>query len=129
VDLVADPGVDDVQVRHALVEAVQVPLAGALVELPVGGLLAGEAEVLGALGGRLVGPHVEVTVRGVAVGPGRLEPRVVHRGVVDDQVGDHPDAALAGGAQELDQVTQAAQPRVDAVEVGDVVAAVPVGEG
>ena len=48
-------------------------------------------------------------------------------GVVDHEVDDHPDAALAGGADELDEVAQRAEPRVDAVVVGDVVAVVAIG--
>ena len=65
----------------------------------------------------------------VRAGPGRPEPRVAVRGVVDDQVDDHPHAPVAGGADELDEVAVGAQPRVDAVEVGDVVAVVAVGRG
>src|SRR3712207_8872884 len=49
------------------------------------------------------------------------------RGVVDHQVGDDPHAPVLGGADDLDQVAVRAQPRVDAVEVGDVVAVVPLG--
>jgi hypothetical protein len=77
VDLVAHLGIGDVQVRHALVEPVQVVLSGALVEFPVGGLLAREDDVLGTVGGRLVDPAVEVAVRRGAVGARGLEPRVV----------------------------------------------------
>jgi hypothetical protein len=54
---------------------------------------------------------------------------VLDRRVVDDQVRDHPDPAVAGGADELDELPERAQPRVDAVEVGDVVAVVPVRRG
>src|SRR3712207_9431504 len=43
---------------------------------------------------------------------------------VDDQVGDDAHAAVGGGADHLDQVAVGAQSRVDAVEVGDVVAVV-----
>ena len=49
------------------------------------------------------------------------------RGVVEDQVDDHPHPAVAGGADHLDEVAERAQPRVDAVVVGDVVAVVAVG--
>jgi len=49
--------------------------------------------------------------------------------VVDDDVGDHADAAIARAADQLDDVTEVPQPLVDAVEVGDVVAVVPVGCG
>src|SRR4029434_1614232 len=77
--------------------------------------------------GRLFGPDVEVPPGRALVRPGRLEAGVLVGGVVDDQVGDHPDAPLAGRAEGLDQVAEGAQPWVDAVEVGDVVAVVLVG--
>ena len=58
---------------------------------------------------------------------GRLEPRVLVGGVVDDEVDDHPDAAVAGLVDQLDEVAERAERRVDGVEVGDVVAVVAVG--
>jgi hypothetical protein len=54
---------------------------------------------------------------------------VLDRGVVDDQVRDHANPAVASGADELDELPERAQPRVDTVEVGDVVAVVPVRGG
>ena len=44
--------------------------------------------------------------------------------VVDDEVGDHADAAVARGADQLGEVAGRAEPLVDPVEVGDVVAVV-----
>ena len=46
-----------------------------------------------------------------------------------DQVDHHPDAAVLALVHQLDEVAQAAEPRVDAVVVGDVVAVVPAGRG
>jgi hypothetical protein len=46
--------------------------------------------------------------------------------MVDDQVGDHPQAAVARCADELDEVPVAAQARVHPVEIGDVIAVVAV---
>ncbi len=62
----------------------------------------------------------------VGAAAGALEPRVLVGGVIDHEVGDHPHAAVPRGAHELDELTVAAQPGVDAVEVGDVVAVVAV---
>src|SRR3954447_14215761 len=45
-------------------------------------------------------------------------------GVVDDEVDQDPDAAAPGLVDELDEVAQGPVARVDAVEVGDVVAVV-----
>ena len=50
-------------------------------------------------------------------------------GVVGDQVDDHPQAAVVGGAHELDEVAQGAQPGIDPEVVADVVAVVEVGRG
>jgi hypothetical protein len=49
------------------------------------------------------------------------------RGVVDDEIDDDPDAALLGVVHELDELAERPVLGVDAVEVGDVVAVVPVG--
>ena len=46
--------------------------------------------------------------------------------VVDDKVDDHPLTAVAGLVDELDEIAKCAEPRVDAVVVGDVVAVVAV---
>ena len=52
---------------------------------------------------------------------------MLDRGVVDDQVGEHAQPAIARVADRLDDVAEVAQPRVDAEVVGDVVAVVLVG--
>ncbi len=125
-DLVADLRVGDVEVGLVLVELVQVVLPGLLVVLPDAVLLVGEDDLL-LLGRRLVAPDVEVAVGRVLALAGALEPRVLVAGVVDDEVGDDPHAAVLGGADDLDEVAEAAEPPVDAVEVDDVVAVVAVG--
>ena len=126
-DLLPHVGVGDVQVGLVGHEPVEVVLLGLAVVGPHPALLAGED--LGELGvlGPLVHPHVPVAVRRGGVRPSRLEPRVLDGRVVDDQVDDHPHAPVAGGADHLDELAQRAQSRVDAVEVGDVVAVVAVG--
>jgi hypothetical protein len=50
-------------------------------------------------------------------------------GVVHDEVGDHPDAPIVRGTDDLDELAEGAEARVDAVVVGDVVAVVSVGRG
>ena len=47
--------------------------------------------------------------------------------VVDDEIDDDLDAPIAGGADELDELAQRAQSRIDVVEVDDVVAVVALG--
>lgn len=55
---------------------------------------------------------------------GVLEPRVPVGGVVGDDVDDHPQAQVMGGADQVVGVLEAAEERVDGAVVGDVVAAV-----
>ena len=119
-------GVGDVQVGLVAVEAVQEVLPARLVELPDARLLAGE-DGLRLLLRRLVDPDVEVAELRRATAPGIDEPRMPVGGVIDDEVDDDPDAAIVRRADDLDEVAVAAEPRVDAVEVGDVVAVVAVG--
>jgi hypothetical protein len=57
----------------------------------------------------------------VPAGAGGGEPRVAGRGVVDDQVGDDPDAAPVRLRDQLVHVGQRAEARVDGGVVGDVV--------
>ena len=94
-DLVADLGRGDVEVRLVAVEAVQVVLAGLGVPGPEAALVAGEDLALRAVGGDLVGPDVEVAEPRLTAAASRLEPGVLVGGVVDDEVDDHPHAAVA----------------------------------
>jgi hypothetical protein len=125
-ELVAHRRVGQVEVGLVLVEAVLVVLPGLAVERPRGRLLVREHHGAGLLRRPLVPPHVEVPIRGVGGGAGGLEPRVRVGRVVHDEVDDHADAAVPARAHELDEVTQRPQRGIDGVEVGDVVAVVPV---
>ena len=121
--LLADAGVVHVEVRLELVEAVEVVLAGLLVERPRPLLDAGEHDAALRVGRALLRPHVPVVELGARIARG-LEPRVGVGGVVDDEVDQHPHAAGVGLPHELDEVPARAEPAVDPVEVGDVVASV-----
>lgn len=125
-DLVAHHRVRDVEVGLVLVERVQVVLAGRLVPLPDTLLLAGE-DALGRVRRHLVAPDVVVAVGRVPAALGRREPRMPLRGVVHDEVHDDPHPAVPCGADDCDHVAEGAEPGVDVVEVGDVVAVVEVG--
>src|SRR3712207_8332293 len=50
------------------------------------------------------------------------------RSVVGHEVGDHAQPAIARRAHDVDQVAVGAEARVDAVEVGDVVAVVALAD-
>ena len=71
-----------------------------------------------------VRPDVPVALRARRVGARLLEPRVVGRRVVHDEVGDHAHAALVRLLDELAEVVDRPVVGMDREEVGDVVAAV-----
>ena len=130
VDRLPDLRVLPVQVWLAPGEQVQVvllrrlvPLPGRAreVRLPVGRLGARRAR-LGARPG--VAPPVPVALRAVAARPRLHEPRVLVRGVVDDEVHHEPHAALVQRGDQLVEVGEGAEQRVDVLVVADVVAVV-----
>jgi hypothetical protein len=104
----------------------EVPLLRLAVIGPVAGLAVREEETLRLVGG-LVAPDVPVVVRRVGIGARLLEPRVLVGGVIRDEVDHDADATVARGPDELDELPGRAEPLVDAVVVGDVVAVVAVG--
>ncbi len=123
--LAPDVGRREVEVGLVVVEAVPVVGAGHRVPGPVRGLevLEDDARVLVALGG--LAPDVVVAVAASRLrAPGALEPGVLVRGVVDHQLGDHPEAPAVGLAQEAAEGGEVAVHRVDPAVVGDVVALV-----
>src|SRR5262249_6299748 len=69
-------------------------------------------------------PDVPVAVLRIRVRTRGLEPWVVGRGVVDDQVGNNADAELPGLPCEIDEIAERAVARINAVIVSDVVAVV-----
>ena len=84
---------------------------------------------LSACGRLLLRPDVPVAVLRIGIAARLLEPRMLIRGVVDDEIDQHADAALLGAVGELDEVAERAVARIDAVVVGDVVAVVALGGG
>ncbi len=120
-----DRRVGEVEVRLVRVEAVPVVGLGDRVPGPVGVLEIAEDDprLLELI--RRVAPDVEVAPRGARRrAPRAAEPRVLVRGVVDDQLGNDAQAAAVGLAQQEFAIGQAAVDRVDVGVVGDVVAVV-----
>ena len=77
-----------------------------------------------------VGPDIEVARRRSGLGmAGLLEPRMLVAGVVDDQFGDHADAAPMRLGHEGLEVAHRAIGRIDRPIVGDVIAVVAQGRG
>ncbi len=126
---VLDLRVVEVQVGLVGEEAVPEVGAGLVVPGPVRRLRVGEDDprVLVLVDG--VGPDVPVALRVVGARARLLEPRVVARRVVHDEVGDHAHAALVGGLDEVAHVLDVAVVGLDREVVGDVVAAVAQRRG
>ncbi len=113
-----------VEIRLVVEEAVPVVLTAHRVERPVRRLAVDEDDPHVGISLVRVGPDVPVALRPGRVGARLLEPRMVGRRVVHDQVGDHADAALVRLLDELAEVVDRPVVGMDREEVGDVVAAV-----
>ena len=75
-------------------------------------------------------PDVELARGGARTrAPRLLEPGMLVRGVVDDELGHDPQAALVRRPHEAAEVAHRAVARIDAAVVGDVVAVVPERRG
>ncbi len=123
----ADARVVEVQVWLVAEEAVPVVAPRLAVPGPVRRLGIGEDDPCVAVALVGVAPDV-VVVRGrLGVGARLLEPGVLIRGVVHDQLGDDPQSVPMGGGDELLEVLEDAVGRVDGEVVADVVAVVALG--
>ena len=98
--------------------------AGDRVPRPVRDFRVGEDDARVRVARIRVRPHVPVALRRVGARARLLEPRVVARGVVHDEVGDHAHAELVRLVDEAAEVVHDPVVRVDGEEVRDVVAAV-----
>jgi hypothetical protein len=130
-ELLVHVGVVPVHVRLGGVEHVQVPLPGGAVRLadPRPGVAAEHrAPVVGRLGAVRTGTVAEVVAAPLgaarARGEGGLEPAVLARGVVGDDVDDDLEAQPVGGGDEVVRVVEGAEDRLDVAVVGHVVAGV-----
>ena len=120
----ADLGVVVVEVGLVMKEAMPVVLPGLVVPGPVRRLGVDEDDPRLGVQGRVVGPDVPVALGVVGARARLLKPLAVARRVVHDEVGDDADAALVRGVDERADVVHRPVVLVDAVEVGDVIAAV-----
>ena len=124
-DRLAHTGIVVVEVGLMGIEPVPVVGAGHRVPCPVGRLevLENDPGVRVALRG--VAPDIPVPPGAAGFGAaGALEPGMLIGGVVDHQLGDHPQAAAVGLGQEFFEIPQGAVGRMDVAVVGDVVAVV-----
>ncbi len=107
------------------IEAMPEILVGHRVPGPVGLLGIEEDDPRAVVFGVGIGPHIKVTGLGTRLGPARpLEPRVLVRGVVDHQLGNHPQAAVVGFGDKALGVGHGPVVRVHSLVLGNVIAVV-----
>ena len=106
-----------VEIGLEIIEAVEVPGFGFLVVIPGGFLYPGKHHALAGIGGLFVGPDVPVAIFRIRRTSRLAKPFVRIRGVVDHEVDDDADAALAAAMCEFDKVAERAIAWIDAVIV------------
>ena len=117
--------VREVEIGLVAEEAVPVVALRELVPGPVRGLGVGEDDAGAGVALRVVAPDVVVVlVRAARRAARGLEPGVLVGGVVDDKLGDDPQAEAVRLAHEVPEVAARAVLRMDVVVVGNVVAVV-----
>ena len=108
----------EIQIRLMREEAVPVVLTGHRIPRPVRSLGVAEDDADAAVLLIRVAPHVEIAFRRPGLRPPRrLEPRVLIRRVVDDELGDDPQAARVRRVEKRAEVLQRAVARVHALVV------------
>ena len=99
-------------------EVAQVVLASRLIELP-GGVTGRKRRI--PVGRRLIPPHVPVGLGVGAAGPALEEPWMLIAGVVRHPIQHDPQIAVVGLVDQVIQIGQRAEDRVDIAVVADVV--------
>src|SRR5215813_2683220 len=118
----------EVQVRLMREEAMPVISLRLLVPGPVRFFAVAENDARAGVSLIGVVPDVPVArARAFRAALGALEPRVLVRCVIDDQLGDHPQASALGVLHEAAKIPHGAEYRVDVAVIGDVVAIVAAG--
>src|SRR3569833_1186669 len=77
-----------------------------------------------------IAPDVPVARAGFPVAaPGSLKPIMLIGGVIDDQLGNNPQAAPLGFDDEAPEILHGAEIWIIGAVVGDIVAVIPAGRG
>ena len=121
----------EIQIGLVRIEPVPVIGAGFRVPGPVGLLGIEKDDARAGVFLIVVGPDVEIAVQTSQVWrcAGALKPWMLVRGVVDHQLGDHPQAALVRLVDKAAHIRQRAIIRMHAAVVGDVVTVVAARRG
>src|SRR5258705_10819814 len=107
----------------------EIPGTGFLVARPCRLLHAGEHHSGVGIRRLLVGPDIPFAIGRILRASRVTKPRMLVRGVIDDEIDDDANPTLAAAMGELDEIAQRAVTRIDAVIVGDVVAVIPAWRG
>jgi hypothetical protein len=118
-----------VQVRLVLEEGVVVVLSGPRIEFPGAAAEAAQPVVGRAAIGRGIVPDIPVASGICSRRAALAEPGMLARGVVGYEVQDQLDAAGMQRRDQAIQVVERSESRIDACEVGDVVAEIGHGRG
>src|SRR5437764_1063407 len=116
-----------VKVGLEVIETMEIPSLGLLVVAPSRLLHAWKYHAVIGARRLLLRPNVPIAVRRSRVFARLLEPPVLVRGVVDDEVDEHPYAALLRAVSEFDKIANRAVARINAVIIGHVVAVIAMG--
>lgn len=117
-------GIRCVEVRLEFIEAVKIPGFRNLIAAPRGLLHPWKDYSCVCLRGFALRPDIPIAAGRCRITSGLLEPWVLVRGMVDDEVDQNPDATLFAAMRELNEVAQCAIARIDTVVVGNIVTAV-----
>lgn len=71
---------------------------------------------------RPIGPQIIRPPRRPGIASRRTEPRVLRGGVLDHQLNDHPQSQLAGAGNQLNHVSDSAEPRIGLQMIADIIA-------
>src|SRR5690606_22531569 len=119
-------GIGNVEVWLMRIKGVIEVLSGYIVVLPVAALITWEYHVLVWVLGLFVKPYVILSVSGIAILPGRLEPGVVNRCVVQDEVNYHANTSLLCRVKKFNEVAKRTIARIYIEIIAYVVAIVAV---
>jgi hypothetical protein len=124
-DLGLNRRIAGVEIGLMIVEAAEIIFVGLFVEGPGSLLNARKSHTQLSIRRFLLRPDVPIEVFRVFVPPRLLEPEVIDRRVIDDEVRNNANAAISGRLREFHEVAERAVARVDVVVIGDVVTVIP----
>jgi hypothetical protein len=118
----------EIQIRLVRIKAVPVISLGERIPRPIGSLEILEDDARVPVFFQRIAPDIQLALRRPGRGATRfLEPRILIRGVIDDQLRDHTQPALMRRGKEGAEVIERSVVRVDVEIIRDVVAVIAQG--